>query len=225
MESISLPLQAKGVHQLPQTLYWASLDSSARDTVLVFPGRDLYPWTLRGQVMSQRLPFGKVPQWATNGDQVAFGSAAQFEIQGFDRRGRLNLIVRWGAKPKPVAGPALDRFREEHAAFVRENPSAARNIPPADYFPVPDVMPAFARLLFDDQGNLWVRQYLHDDTYQSKPDEQAWWIFDPQGNWLSSLRTPAGFSVFGIQRGYVVGVLRDESALPNIQLYRVHRGK
>jgi hypothetical protein len=185
----------------------------------------LYPWTLRDQLVSQRFPFGKVPVWATNGYWVAFGSAGQFEIQGFDQQGKLRRIIRWAAEPRPVAGTALGRFREDYAAFVQSNPSSARDVPPVDHFPVPDVMPAYARLLFDDLGNLWVRQYLHEDVYQLEPREQVWWIFDSQGAWLGSVRTPAGLRVFRIQRDFVVGVFRDESDVPNVQLYRLKKRK
>ena len=218
------PSPGQGVHQLPHVLHWSALDGSARDTVLVFPGVELFPWKMQGQLLSNRLPFGKAPVWASDGDRVYFGSASEFEVSIFERQGRVREIVRWAAEPQPVTRADRNQYGERRERFIRKWPSETDFHAPLDHFPVPDFMPAYAGLLVDDEGNLWVQQYRITGAFAPTRAEDSWWVFEPTGQWLGTVRTPLGFEVLGIQNGLVVGVFEDEDEVQHIQLFRLNKG-
>jgi hypothetical protein len=215
------PAPGEGVHQLPHVLAWASLASGNRDTLLVFPGPDLYPTTIRGQQASARLPFGKVPVWASDGTLAAYGSAGDFELQLFNQSAELESIIRWQAQSTSVEGPPFERFRSEQDAYIQANPENAQDILRAEKFPVPDRMPAYDGVLFDSEGNFWVRQYLHYSLYQTAPQSDRWWIIDRNGAWLGTLETPVAFQVLSVAHGFVVGVARDQNDVESVKLYRI----
>lgn len=217
------PGPGEGIHQLPHTLYWASLDSSKRDTVHVFPGPDLYPSTIRGQLLSRRVPFGKTPLWATDGDVVSFTSAAEFEIMTFERGGRLKRISRWEAELQSVRGSPLDRFTDDYLEFRRRNPDAAVDMPRLNEIPMPSQMPTMKELVYDDTGRLWVRRYSGATGYRprSQYEAQMWRILDKRGELIGEVSTPDNFWLRGYQRGLVVGITRDRDDVPSIHFYRL----
>ena len=172
-------------------------------------------------MVSQRLPFGKEPVWATDGERVAFGSADEFQIGEFNRVGNLVRIIRWRAVPHLVDRQALEQFRREYSAFLHEVGPSHEEGPPMDQPPIPERMPTYSGVLFDDRGNLWVRQYLHEELFQATPQVQHWWVFGPTGRWMGAVESPPGLKVLGVHEGFLVGVLRDERDVESVQLYRL----
>jgi hypothetical protein len=217
------PEPGEAVHQLPHVLAWVDIATGKRDTLLVFPGPDLYPEEIRGQQASARLPFGKVPVWATDGKLVAYGAADDFELRLFDRSADLRQIIRWRAEFVPVEGSPFEQFRSAQDAYIRANPENAQDILRAGEFPIPEHMPAYADALFDDAGNVWVRQYLHDPGYALTPQSDKWWVFDTTGAWLGTLDTPLTLRVLAIEHGVVIGVARDSADVESLALFSILR--
>jgi len=215
------PTPGSGIHQLKQVLFWVDLRTASKDTILSFPGRDLYPWEVDGQYVSVRLPFGKRPVWATDGTRMAFASSGGNEVHEFDRSGSLVRIIRWDTPTRLVSRKEIDRFRAEREEFLRQDPSNAWDIPPVGHFPIPREMPTLSRLLIDGLGNLWVRQYLHDDLYENTPQNQQWWVFDSGGEWLGEIRVEAGLEITTLFRETAAVVALDDQDVESVAVFRL----
>ncbi|HEX7120895.1 MAG TPA: hypothetical protein VF178_00905 [Gemmatimonadaceae bacterium] len=61
------------------------------------------------------------------------------------------------------------------------------------------------------------RYYLPTDT------EHEWWIYDPRGVLIATMRTPARLRITEIGRDYVLGVWRDESDVQTVRRYALLR--
>ncbi len=218
------PTPGEGIHQIPTTLHWASLDGSARDTVRRFGGRDVFPVRAGDQVMSSTLPFGRTPVWVTVRDEVYFGDGGTPEILRLDRSGSVGRIVRWESAPIPVTHADWGRYDRERLEYIQEYPREAPFKPESSEIPGPRSKPVYSGLLADDQGNLWVRQYgPNDHPFVDTRSPDAWWVFDDDGRWLGGIHTPARFELSGVVKGRAIGVFRDEDDLPHIWVLQIRR--
>ena len=64
-----------------------------------------------------------------------------------------------------------------------------------------DTFPAYDRILVDDVGNLWVRNYQWFDMGSG----YAWSVFDPVGRFLGEVRVPSLLEIYQIGPDFVLG--------------------
>lgn len=64
-----------------------------------------------------------------------------------------------------------------------------------------DTFPAYDRILVDDVGNLWVRNYQWFDMGSG----YAWSVFDPVGRFLGEVRIPSLLEIYQIGPDFVLG--------------------
>jgi hypothetical protein len=94
---------------------------------------------------------------------------------------------------------------------------------------IPEVRPAYSKLLVDTEGYVWARRYYGKAGFfplsspAGRPVE--WEVFAPEGEWLGSVETPERFTVFEIGTDYVLGVLRDELGIEHVQVHELLRGR
>ncbi|HEX7050891.1 MAG TPA: 6-bladed beta-propeller [Longimicrobiales bacterium] len=220
-----------GAFDQGHTLYWSGLGTGARDTVARFPGPEAVVLDFAGVSYPRALPWGRRPVWVANGEEVYLGLSDGFEIRVFGRRGGLSRIIRWAAARQPVTRADRALFAAKREQHVQKHPEEARVFPTLDAFPsVPDAKPAYSRLLVDDEGNLWVREYPasvagQPSVYHPGPDDDpvAWWVFDPTGRLLGRIHIPAALRVRGVQDDYIIGVWWDELDVEHVQLYRLRK--
>jgi hypothetical protein len=90
-------------------------------------------------------------------------------------------------------------------------------------------IPEFARsydgLVVDSEGWIWLREALHPWRELSK--STRWWVFDERGALAGAVRLPAFDVESGIEIGldYVLGTALDALDQPQVQLFRLHRGR
>jgi hypothetical protein len=222
-----VPPFGRGIFHQKQTLYWTATDGK-RDTIASFPGRERVTVTLPGfGAAPAPLPWGKEPVWTTDGEVVYLGMADDFEVRAFDRHGALRTIIRWAAERQPVTRADRALFAERREAFLEKNPGEARLTPELAAYPtLPMEKPAYSRLLLDDEGNLWVRQYPRSETGTPgaplpRRDEnpESWWVFDPSGRLLGTIRIPSALKVLAIRGGHVVALWLDQDEVERVRLY------
>lgn len=201
------------------TLYWADLETGARDSLGTFPGTELYPWEMRGRPAPIRAPFGRNAVWTVHADGVVFGSARDVSFQLLGDGGQLLRVVRWGAPPLSVADQEWEDFERSREDFVRQNPEEADLQPPRGYLPRPEEKPPYAALRVDQSERIWVRSYGGYSVYGPEPSS-VWWVFTPEGEWVAEVRMPDGLEVLTIGDSTLVGVVRDEFDLEQVQLHR-----
>jgi hypothetical protein len=100
----------------------------------------------------------------------------------------------------------------------------------SEYPRLPSHKPLFDRILADDEGGVWVRDFPAQsfglfDARLADPGwpRQTWNIFDPDGVWLGELSLPERFDLHAVARGRLFGVARDELDVETVQVFRVVR--
>lgn len=208
---------------------WLQGDALARDTLLAMPGFDReyveYGPTARRYV----VPWSSMPAYALVGERIVVGEGDRAEYRLFDRRGRLERIVRWNQAARPVNATERERFDQLRQAFLGDAVDDwDSGVPPLRLRTVPSTMPLYAAILVDDDGNAWLREYdtrdavfpgqLWIDTLPS-----VWSVFDSSGTQLGHLPIPSRLTVRAISGGLVVGVWRGDDAAESVRAYRIRK--
>lgn len=85
--------------------------------------------------------------------------------------------------------------------------------------PMPDSVPAIARLLWDTTGNLWVGQRAGDIWTISE-----YHVFDEDGRWLASLDVPPGIGrIFEVGEDYLLATGQDRYDVQYLNMYRLEK--
>lgn len=155
------------------------------------------------------VPFSTISLIAVDEDRVFMSQGKGFEVRVYSDSGPPSAIYRRSHTPRPVTDEDL---QNAIAAHLRMAGAASPRDPRFEGFirmmesaPLPPFMPSMDRLLVDELGFLWCREY--HPPYEEDPTQ--WTVFSPGGDWLGELTFPAGFSVGVIGPDYVLGVFVD----------------
>jgi hypothetical protein len=174
--------------------------------------------------------FGAETQMEASDSTLWVGRAEDYTLEEYGLDGRLHRLVRFTAH---VPGPVLPEHREmvvaERLEQIEQMLGRMGSAMPPGWaeaqranilsLDTPATFPAYAGLVVDPAGNLWVRSY-------PLPDEEAqkWAVFDPEGSLLGTLTLPEKFEPLDIGADYLLGVWKDELDLEYVRLYEIHKG-
>ena len=210
-------------------LLWIPLDGTGRQTIAQVDGPDVLQVAAGDRLVTQRLPWGRLPDYALSDRRLYVGDSDTSEIRVYTTSG-LERVIRWTAPRKPVTDRDRDLFREEQAAEIRaDGGGLAQLLPSLDDYPhVAGQKPVYSRLIVDDVGNLWVREYPDvigwDPTGRDVDRDGApenWWVFDADGRLLESVVVPATLRVLSVQDDYLIAIAFDENDVEQLSLYRI----
>jgi hypothetical protein len=184
--------------------------------------RDLgtFPYIEVEQVNSGPTPvwLSSVGVFVGSDDRFYAGFGDRYQIQVYDRDGKLQSIIRRSWTPTPITADDWERWvvewsklwvrttgaeRERDVQKVREEPWAEQN-------------PAFSQFILDRGGRLWVREAHWQDAIAAgslldiPAVPSSWSVFDARGRWLGDVSMPTGFQPFDIGTDYVTGILRTD---------------
>ena len=201
---------------------WAVLapDGTLHASLGIFPGSEYWPvFGEDGTIAGGRPhPFGRGTLGAVWGDLVAIGVQDSYEIKAFAADGRLVRIVRRdGGLEQPTRADQDAYFAERFADWPDEQ--RTRSLNDVKDMPLVDSYPAFAEILSDLAGYLWVREYG-----ASGAGDAVWAVFDPEGRIQGLVETPADLEVFEIGEDYILGRVRDDLGVEIVQLWSLSRG-
>lgn len=158
------------------------------------------------------LPFMRNVHTAAAGTRYWQGTNDAYEIVLRRADGTPERIVRRAVEPVPVNGAYMDSLRRVQAA--EHGAEAAKSL---DQVQVPERLPAFDRLLVDDDAaNLWVQRAAWPGPVPSE-----WDVFDAEGQMLGTMEMPAGFRATQIGADFVLGVWSDEDGVEYVRMYRL----
>lgn len=170
----------------------------------------------RRHIASQ--PFSHRTVVAVASNHVYVGHTSAFEIGSYDASGGPNRLFRMLTSNRPVTPDDIQNYLDiqlERATTAEER-SAERDM--VEAAPFPETFPAFASLLVDDSGRLWVEDYRvpgdSDVTYS---------VFDGEGGLLGVVGIPPGLLVYEIGEDYVLGRWRDELDVEHIRLHELRK--
>lgn len=178
--------------------------------------------TLRSsdQILVRPVLLGRDSYVAAGGGRVFAGQSDAFRIDGLDPRGTPVMSIR---RPGELRTPSRDELSRTRAAAEQAGQNQARSaglaaIPRTEPLPARPTVPAFDRMVVDQQGNLWVREFvLH------LGDAPRWSVFDPQGRLVSTAQTPAGVEVYQIGPDWILGRGLDDLDVESVRVYRLRR--
>ena len=200
---------------------WAVLaaDGTLHASQGVFPGSEFWAvFAEDGSIAGGRPhPFGRGTLGAVWGDLVAIGVQDSYEIKAFAADGTLVRIVRRaGDLVQPTRADQDAYFAERFADWPDEQRTSALN--DVKDMPLVDAYPAFAEILPDRAGYLWVREYRASDA-----GDAVWAVFDQEGRIQGLVETPAGLEVFEIGEDYLLGRATDDLGVESVQLWSLSR--
>ncbi len=188
------------------------------------------PLTWVGGVRSPEI-FGWDLKLAPWGGLAVVTASERYEIRAYSQDGALARIVRMEHAPRAPTETHLEAYIEaevlmqipdalaetmgEDAGVLRAQ--ARRELLDA---PVADRFPAFASVMSDRAGHLWVEEY---EIVGEEAEGVLWTVFDPEGRMLGYVETPEGLEVYGIGEDYVLGRVQDELEVEYIQVWALER--
>jgi len=205
----------EGLYRMTQHLVrLAATDGALVDTVTEFAGFEGY--LFGGGDM--RPLFGRAGHVAVGQGRMVVGTSDAMEYQVYSTSGRLERIVR---VPEYDLALSAAELSAERAAVLPDG----MNAPPlyrdaVSALPSPDTRPAYADLVVDSEGFVWVAEFL-GRTEADEPTD--WEVFSSQGEWLGTVRLPARFRTDEIGPDYVLGIRRDEDDVEHVQMLRLKR--
>lgn len=185
-----------------------SQDGSTLDTLLVAPGGEQYQRVDGSRVLRMTNPFGPMPVASASGDRIFVGATDRYEIRQFGPNGALVRVLRREVPSQPFTDAHFRRVAER----VPQMASALAELP------LPSRVPAFASLLVDREGNLWVQDYPSPGG-----EPVAWTVFSRQGAILGQIVLPAAFRPTDVGADYVLGVGMDEQDVERIRMYALRK--
>lgn len=195
-------LASEELYRQLMTLGWVELGDTAATTVRQrIPGserRYLGP----GSAMPGSIWEHNVPIAAAN-EGIWFGSSEDYEVELIGWTGETIRRIRWHGSDLNVTQRDVDRYRDAleesyrrggdpnwRARFERRWAWESEN--------VPDVFPAYDRLMTGDDGVLWVHDYV-------RPGEASeWFAFAADGTWIRTLVLPPRTLLLDIGRDWAL---------------------
>ncbi|MFN2373369.1 MAG: 6-bladed beta-propeller [Cyclonatronaceae bacterium] len=142
------------------------------------------------------------PYAISSSGHIYSGYSENFLISKFDHQGNHLLDIDFPVEP-------LELTREEKDEAVSNFGEAAGEVRSR----IPDIKPAFTRLLVADTGDLWVHR-------GKVTDDQVWFVFSGMGKPLYEVKLPLKYNVSQVRLGNIYGTLTDDDELVKIVVYR-----
>ena len=161
---------------------------------------------------------------AATDEGVWLGTSEDYEVELIDWTGETILRIRWEGPELAVTQEDVDRYRDALEESYRDDDDPnwrARFESTWDWQSeiVPDVFPAYHRLLVGDDGVLWVHDYI-------RPGERSEWLaFDPDGTWVRSLVLPPRTRLLDIGPDWALVRTRDDLDVQRVEVRSLVEGR
>ena len=193
------------------------------DSIAERPGREFYSFAFEDYSGSAPPLFGRHWVAATLGPRVFYGSSDLMQVEELDLAGNIARILRVPGHVLDLTDAEVAAERQGYLDFdlppgVTLHPLVRRRI---EASPSPVTRPAYARILMDPAGTMWLERY-RGLSEADRPQE--WVVLDVDGTWLGTIEVPHRFSVTDITMEAVLGVWRDEFDVEHPQVRRLTRG-
>ena len=177
-----------------------------------------------------QILFGRTSLVTGTGDRWFSADNGRYEIRVASPTGELAALLRRIVEPRPATPEILASAREEVTRQQLRSEAAIRSFTEqqggtytgqrmaADEIPHRTTLPFFEKLLVDEVGNLWVRDYRPTGEFR-----QLWSVFDRTGRWLGEVETPEAIDVFRVGDDYLLGRAKDAMEVESVHLYRLSK--
>ena len=213
--------QTGALVRIPEALFTYRLDGSGGDSIGWTRGFEDYTLGDMGQVPF----FQKEAVVDSRGERIFTGSSDLMQVEEMAANGDTVRILRIADYPLALT-PAQAEAERDHRLdipLLQQTPMPPRVQRLREFIenmPLPTTRPAYADLIVDPSGAVWLRPFRG----ASEPDGPEFWlVLDPGGRWLGSVEVPEDFRVWDIGLDEVLGVWHDEMDVQHPQVLRLHR--
>jgi hypothetical protein len=184
------------------------LDGGILDTIGRFPIGERLLFTVGEVITVLSRPFGPSGHGAVVAGEIYHGFADEFEVGVYSVAGELRRVIRLSHDMVNVTRSDIDDYRSERPRWSHL----------LDLSIYPAKMPAFSRLLATADEKLWIEEYP-----VAGAEQRRWWVFEPDGSLVSTIRMPPRFRLLQVGRDVVIGVWRDDLDVERVQVYDLIR--
>ena len=179
------------------------------DSVAYLPGQEWVVHDVGRGLSAIDLPLGPEPHFALASDQVLYyGSSSTIRLMRTTMDGASHDIIDVPHTPVRVSKAERDRIGEEQEKRAMKDLVRDR---------LPDVKPAFVRILPDDEGRLWIAL-----SRAEKETVVEWLVVDSTGTVVARIELPEQVTLFAIRGGRVYGRLTSpETGAPMVVAWSI----
>lgn len=166
----------------------------------------------------------KLAPW---GELAVVTPSKRYEIRAFATDGTLARIVRVEHVPRAPTEADIEAHIEAGVQMrvpdsFGENVEEAREQARRDIMatPVAEHFPAFASIMSDRTGHLWVEEY---EVIGEESEGVLWTVFGPDGHVLGFVETPEGLTIYEIGEDYILARVQNELGVESVQLWPLER--
>jgi hypothetical protein len=163
--------------------------------------------------------FGPTAVHALADSTIWYGTAERFDLREITSDGRTRRIFRLDKPPAPVMSTDRVAYVSAAGRQVEGTGLAGRMDTTLQASVFADSFPAYDRILVDDEGNVWARNYQWFDIGSG----YAWSVFDPDGRYLGVVRVPSLLEIFQIGSDFVLGHMADNRGREAVYVYALDK--
>jgi hypothetical protein len=124
------------------------------------------------------------------------------------------MLIRKEHVPRPVSENDVSDYIERELEDIEDEADRRQTRDSYEEMPIPEAMPAFADVMVDDVGNLWIQEFNPDEDAES-----VWSVFTSGGQLLGPVTLAPGLEVNQIGDDFVLGMWHDEFDVEHVLLY------
>ena len=208
-----------GLGRDPEALLLFDLEGVRVDSIGSTPGRETYST----EILEAAPLFGKAALVDTYGGRIYSGASDHMQVEERSPDGDTVRIFRIPDFPLALTPEQVDA--ERHARLNFPLPQGIESLPPyfveaVEGMPTPETRPAYANLLVDATGAIWLRPFR---GMSEAGGPEHWLVLGPDGTWLGSVEIPEDFRLMDIGVDEILGVWTDEMDVPHPQVRRLNR--
>jgi len=159
-----------------------------------------------------RFPFFRTTIAAFDGTRAIVGDTDAWQLGVYNSQGSLHRRIRVDRAAVPFDASAIDRYIDSRADLDPEGERAIRE--QLAGLALPETLPAFADLLVDDVGRIWVQEFAFDAAAPA-----IWLVLSAEGAALGLVEAPAGFTLRAVRSDRLYGVFEDELDVESVRVF------
>ena len=169
------------------------------------------------------IPFTRSIHTTVWAGRLVVAPNEHYEVRAHHPTGTLGLIVRREHSPVTPTSAHMEAYIDRWVVLRPPAEQAERRRELREDFaevPVAETFPAFAEVVADALGHLWVREY---DLPGEEREQPLWTVFDPDGRVLGFVETPHGLRVHEIGENHILGRATDDFGVEYLQMWPLDR--
>ncbi len=159
--------------------------------------------------------FGPSAQHAIADSTIWYGTAERFAVREIALDGRVLRVFRLDRPPIEVLSTDRSTYSSVVGRQMAGTGREAQMDTTLEASVFADTFPAYDRILVDDVGNVWVRDFQWFDLGSGR----QWSVFDPTGRFLGSVRTPTRLQIFQIGPDFILARMVDNRGREAVYVY------